>query len=815
MLKGVRIIDLTARHGMLCGQIMSDLGADVVQLEAPGGAAGRSRGPFLNNQACPENSLSWAAWSRGKRSVVLDLHSAEGVATLRDLLASADMVIEDCSSDERARLGLGEAELGALNSRLIHVCITPYGLTGPKADWAFCDLTVLAAGGPLAVTGDSDRPPVRISVPQAFLHAAADAAVGALIALHHLRRTGIGQRVEVSAQESVTSTTQSNIIAEAIGDSQSVRRSGGGSIAGIPTRTIWPAADGYVAITHNFGALAGAATKRLMDVIHNAGFCDEATRDQDWQTYGLKLAQGRVSRESFEELKACIARFTASRTKAELLELALERKLLIAPVATISEMMSSDQALARGSFFRPADGGHLSGLRYPGPFARFAKSPLQLKRGAPSIGEHTAEILAELASSPRKQAPVTAAGQSSDLPLEGIRILDLSWAYSGPAATRMLGDYGATVVKVESSKRMDPSRSVRPFANGDMDPESAAVFHNLNAGKKLVSLDLTAPETTQVFLDLVRWADVICESFAPGVMTKLGFDYEALRAINPNVIMLSTSLMGNSGPLATFAGFGNLAAAITGFVEITGWPDRAPAGPYMAYTDYIGPRYIAAALLAAIAHREATGEGQHIELAQAETAMHFLAPALLDFDANAHDTSRVGNDDPEMVPHGVFPGLTADTWIAVACVTDEQWRTLCNLIGTIAEQGSRWDRLADRLKHREAISGLLKRWSEQRTVEESEQILQAAGVAASVVRNSRELLYDPQLLHAGHFSPAKRELGGRDAIIERTTPRLSRTPPRIDRTAPYFNRDLDFVLSRILEYDGEKISNLIMSGALE
>jgi benzylsuccinate CoA-transferase BbsF subunit len=201
------------------------------------------------------------------------------------------------------------------------------------------------------------------------------------------------------------------------------------------------------------------------------------------------------------------------------------------------------------------------------------------------------------------------------------------WVMAGPAGTRMLADYGPQIVRLESTRYIDTARTLAPFHANQPGPESSGLFQNLNTGKRMLTLDVRTPAGRAVALDLVRWADVVTESFAPGRMRALGLDYETLRQVNPRLVMLSTCLMGQTGPRAGFAGYGNLAAAISGFSNLGGWPDRAPAGPFSAYTDYVSPRFIALAILAALEHRRRTGEGQYIDCSQAECSLHFLGPA--------------------------------------------------------------------------------------------------------------------------------------------------------------------------------------------
>ena len=246
------------------------------------------------------------------------------------------------------------------------------------------------------------------------------------------------------------------------------------------------------------------------------------------------------------------------------------------------------------------------------------------------------------------------------LPLEDIKVLDFMWALAGPGTTRTLADYGATVVRIESANRVDGARTVGPFKNNQPAHDGSGLFGTYNAGKLGLGLDLSKPEAREVVLDLVRWADVVCESFSPKAMRAWRLDYDALRVVKPDLIMLSSCLMGQTGPLSGFVGFGTMAAAVSGFYNLCGWPDRPPSGPFGAYTDYVAPRFGAVAILAALDYRKRTGKGQYIDQSQAESALHFLAPALLDCAANGRMSQGLGNDDPNYAPHGVYPALGND-----------------------------------------------------------------------------------------------------------------------------------------------------------
>lgn len=398
--------------------------------------------------------------------------------------------------------------------------------------------------------------------------------------------------------------------------------------------------------------------------------------------------------------------------------------------------------------------------------------------------------------------------------LADVKILDLMWAIAGPAATRMLADYGATVVRVESTTRTDICRTVAPFHELPPESESAVLFHNMNAGKHMITLDLASEAGRAVFLDLVRWADVVTEAYTAGTMDALGLGYEALRVVNPSLVMLSTCLMGQTGPLAKYAGFGNLAHSITGFGGLCGWPDRAPAGPFGAYTDYIAPRFSAATILAALDHRRRTGEGQHIDLAQAEASLHFLAPAILDYTVNGRVEAAVGNADPDAAPHGVYPAAGDDRWIALAIRDDAQFAALASVLGDPALAADpRFATAVARRANADALDALVAAWTGTQDPHAAEAALQEVGVPAAVLATSEDLCRDPQLAHREHVQQVTHPTYG-TTPIEGSRFRLSRTPAVKHEAAPTLGRDNDQVLREILGYDEERVTELVIAGAL-
>jgi crotonobetainyl-CoA:carnitine CoA-transferase CaiB-like acyl-CoA transferase len=804
MFGGCRVLDLTDDRGHLAAFMLASLGADVVLIEPPGGSPARRIGPFAGGDHDPERSLTFWGWNRGKRSVVLDVTTPQGAAQLLRLSHDVDVVFES------GAVPVDLAAMRAANPRLVTVSISPFGSTGPKADWPATDLTVLAAGCQLAMTGDSDRPPVRTAVPQAFLHASSDAAAGAMVALTERNTSGLGQHVDISAQRSVLQATQSYVLAAPLGGTQAQRMSGGVRTLGLDIQLVWPCKDGFVSVTFLFGSSMGPFTKRFMGWVHEEGYCDEATRDKDWLDYANLLYEGKEPVAEYDRVKHVVGEFCMSKTKAELLEAARSRILLIAPVATPDEVVHSAQFEAR-DFWDHVDDDVIAARPFlaPGTFFRSTLTrPASLGR-APRLGEHTNEVLAAIP--PERRAAPAASTKPRRLPLEGVKVLDLTWAMAGPACTRAMADFGATVIRVESTTHLDVARTIGPLRDDLPGVDASGLLFNMSTGKRGISLDLTTPEARAVLDDLVRWCDVLVESFSPRGREALHLDYTRLAKLNPTMIMMSTCLFGQTGPLQRYAGFGTMGASLCGFFHLTGWPDRPPCGPFGAYSDYPSPRFAFAALLWAMDHKHATGEGQYIDFAQAEACAHFLSPALLDYSINGVVDDRAGNVDTVMTPHAVYRSAGDDEWIAVACRHDADWSALAGVIGR--------DDLAtlavDARRARSAeLDALIEAWTAVRTPDQAQGELVAAGVPAHAVQNSVECAADAQLLHQEHFVTVPHSEHG-NVIVESNRASLSATPASVAGAPPLLGQDTVDVLTGVLGYDDDRLGELFAAGALE
>jgi crotonobetainyl-CoA:carnitine CoA-transferase CaiB-like acyl-CoA transferase len=816
MLSNYRVLDLTDGGSLICGQILGDLGADVIVVEPPEGATVRHSGWYADDDHDPDKSLDWWALNRNKRGITLNLESDAGREQLWELARHSDVIVESFGPGGMEARGLGYEEMSRANPGLVMVSITPFGLEGPKAQWAASDLTVMASSGAHLMTGDDDRPPCVVSVPQAFLHAGAEAAVGALVALAGREKTGAGQRVDVSAQVAAMMATQATVLEHGWGAQVTQRMSGGVKFGGIPLRFINPAKDGYVSVTFLFGSAIGPFSRRLMEVMCEDGVVDEATRDKDWINYTGLILSGQEPVSEFLRCLDAIGDFTKKHTKEELFKLGMERGLLIVPVAEVNEVVDSPQLAARDYWHQVEHEELGRTVTYPGGFAQLSATPITTRRRPPRVGEHNEEVAAEA----RSRGPVVAGGATNgsraELPLAGLKVVDFMWVVAGPWSTRYLADFGATVVRVESSTRVDTIRTIGPFKDGVPGPERSGAHATVNSGKYGLSLKLNSEEGRKVALKLVEWADVVTESYTPGAMARLGLDYESVRKVNPNVIMISSCLNGQTGPFATLAGFGTMGAQIAGFGDLAGWPDRAPAGPAGAYTDYIAPKFEAAALLAALEHRRRTGEGQYIDFSQAEASAHFISSAILDYTVNGRVQSRRGNRSLAYAPHGVYPVAGEDRWVAIAVTSEQQWTQLVSAMGHAEWTGdSRFSSVESRRANEEALNELIAEWTRTRSADDVEMALQGARVPVHRVASSADAFADPGIASRGHLVTVEHpELG--PVPIEAPRFILSATPAGTPAwPGPVYGQHNDEVLRGILGMDDEEIVELIAAGALE
>jgi benzylsuccinate CoA-transferase BbsF subunit len=392
--------------------------------------------------------------------------------------------------------------------------------------------------------------------------------------------------------------------------------------------------------------------------------------------------------------------------------------------------------------------------------------------------------------------------------LEGLKVLDFTWAIAGPLVTKCLADYGAKVIRIETIEHPCFLRTSAPFKNGQS-VDHSAYFAYFNSNKLSMALNLKSPLGLRVAKKLADWADIVVVNYVPGVMNRLGLDYETLRQTNPDLIMCSTSGFGETGPMGATPMSGNTLVAITGFNVFSGWPGRDCVQPFGPVNDFIAPYFCLCAIMAALRYRNKTGEGQFIDISQMEAGLQFVEPGILDYTANGRLPENVGNTSPYAVPHGVYPCLS-DRWCAIAVFSDAEWKSLCALMGNpVLADNPKFDTFLNRKRNEEELNVVVGQWTKKQTPERIMNLLQAAGIQAGVVQSAKDVCEDPHLKERNQFWIMDHpEIGeclhlGEPAI-------LSETPAQGRMPAPCLGEHTEFVATEILDLSSDELVKLLI-----
>ena len=398
----------------------------------------------------------------------------------------------------------------------------------------------------------------------------------------------------------------------------------------------------------------------------------------------------------------------------------------------------------------------------------------------------------------------------SNLPLRGLRVADFCWIGAGSYTTKIFGDLGADVIKIESSTRLDSLRLAGPYKDGKPGVNRSGYFADRNTSKRGITVDMKHPRALAVMRKLIAKSDIVANNFAAGVMEKFGLGPQDCAAIRPDIIYLAMSMQGSQGPQHDFRGTGSSIAALTGIQALSGLPGRVPAGTGTNYPDHLpNPCHAAFALLAALRHRRRTGQGQYIDFAQTEPMLSLLGPTFLDLTVNGRLQERRGNDHPWAAPHGVYPAAGNDRWIAITVMDDAQWTALVACMGRPAwALEERWQTQPQRYRDRAELDQLLAAWTSAQDAQELMLKLQAAGVPAGAVQDAHDVTrVDPQLAHRAHWVRLPHaEMG--ESLYNNLPFRLSRTPVRPQRPAPLLGEHTREVLHDLLEISDAEIDEL-------
>lgn len=398
-------------------------------------------------------------------------------------------------------------------------------------------------------------------------------------------------------------------------------------------------------------------------------------------------------------------------------------------------------------------------------------------------------------------------------PLKGLKYLDLGWIVVEPLAAKYLADWGATVVRLETHARPDILRVMMPFKDGISGIDRGSWWNQSNSSKLGISLNLNKPKAKEIIWKLIMWADAMGQGYAPGMVKRWGFDYETVSKVRPDIVYLSTSQMGQTGPKAAIAGWGWMSTAVAGIPEITGWPDRGPSPPQGAYSDFYSPRFESTTVLAALEYKRRTGKGQHVEQSQMETSTLFMAPAVMDYRINGRVMNRNGNRLSYAAPHGAYRCQGNDRWCAIGVFTEEEWKGFCLVIGEPGwTKDPKFATLAGRKENEDELERLVEEWTILHTAEQVEEMMQRVGVAANVVENCQDLFEDPQLKHRNYWRYFKHSVIGLHAY--QTYGFLMSKSPDGMFTAPALGEHNEYVFKEILHLSDDDIAEALIEGAI-
>ncbi|MDO8670092.1 MAG: CoA transferase [Dehalococcoidia bacterium] len=395
------------------------------------------------------------------------------------------------------------------------------------------------------------------------------------------------------------------------------------------------------------------------------------------------------------------------------------------------------------------------------------------------------------------------------LPLEGIRVIDFGWVWAGPVLGQHLADFGAEVIKIESRKRIDLARST-PSISPDLEPgpEVCSMFHNFNRNKLSLTVDLSHPEGVKLVRQLVRVSDIAVENFSPRVLAKFGLAYDDLRLVKPDIIMATLYAAGSYGPLKDIVTYGPSLSALAGLDGLVGYADGRVLGMQTAYADPTAGTIGVFAVLAALLHRELTGEGQYIDMSQWEATSALLGEAIMDYTMNGTVHGPSGNRHRHMVPHGCYPCDGKDAWITVAVDSEVEWRSLCQVMGD--PEWSKDERFADgyrRLNNREELDARIADWTRGFSKMSLQERLQAEGVAAMAVFNVEDRYCNPHWQSREVHVPLPHPFVPDDAVYGIGW-KLSETPGSLRRHAPLLGEHNEYILCDLLGMDKNTLDRL-------
>jgi crotonobetainyl-CoA:carnitine CoA-transferase CaiB-like acyl-CoA transferase len=745
-LDGIRVVEVSTSLGAYCGRLLADLGADVVKVEMPSGDRLRYRPPFAYGRADPDTSLNFAYYHANKRSVVVDYQDRSCVGQLASLAKEADVLLLTPTPDHQlAGVDVAAMTVGWARPDAIVCFITPFGLTGPYRSWRSTHLTSAALSGLMYQQGPVEGPPVVIPGEQYYNHTGTHAAVAVVAALRERHRLG-GQSLDISAHEVLTQSYNDLYIYTSADDVSRRRPEVTNSSVGV-----WLCADGPVQVV-------ASTDKHWFALVDLLGSPPELA-DPAWSHPIVRFPHE-------ERIAKVMTPIIASMKREDFVSKGQELGLPCALVNTVGEFTDDPQPTGRGFFvsqFAPGIGKILC----PGtPFLTSRPLARPYRRPAPALGEAQVDEVTRRWASDRSFSRRPG-------PLSNVRILSFGTAYSGALAATALAELGADVVKIESPNRPDNTRRLsRPAALVVQEPSGAVtspMFASLNRSVRSVAVDMKEPGAVELVLRLTERCDVVIENFAPGVMARWGLTYEAMAAANAGLVVLSLTGFGQApGPRTHYLAYGSTVASFVGLARAWGYSSAT-------HFDYVAQAHGVLAVLAALAGRDATGSGMHIDLSEVEAAAAVMGPLVLDYTVNGDDAVPIGNQVPGSAFSEVVRCLGHDAWLAVEIEEHDDLPRLFAVLGLPepppGEEPSR------------ALREALCRWAAPLTPHEAMRKLQRAGVAAGAVQTSEDVYRDPQHWARGMFVEMDHPDMG---LLALSGPphRMSKTPAEVHGRTP-------------------------------
>jgi crotonobetainyl-CoA:carnitine CoA-transferase CaiB-like acyl-CoA transferase len=846
-LGSARVLEIGNELGEYCGKLLAGLGADVVRVEPPGGESTRTYGPFYHDEPHPDRSLYFWHYNLGKRSIELDLDTENGRAEFARLAETADVVIDSRPRGYLDERGLGYEQLRQTNPRLVYSRISPFGDTGPWADFEAGDMVHLALGGVMMNCGYDpdpfghyDTPPIAPQMWHAYHIVGEMAGMAILAALNYRLHSGTGQHISTTVHDAVSKNTETDLPDWVFLRQTHRRLTCRHSMVAATVPALSMAKDGRYLLPYRTYLKGNNAWNDTLALLK--GFGMEADLEDPKYVDGDGYSKDGLALMAAQTDKL-IARLPYSY---DLWRRAQAKRLPWAPVRKPEENVSDEHWAARDTFFEVYHPELDESFVYVG--AGWLCGQVDWSHGPrpPLVGEHTAVVLKEWVKPADEARPIAVPRSSTVLSargkpfaLSGVRVVDLSWMLASAGGGRFLSAFGAEVIKVEHESRWDGMRfgmgGCPPGGREERDratealptpafdtPNRGGSFMEINSGKLGVSLNLKNPQGLAVLRDMIRDADIVIEGFSPGTMARMGLGYGVLKELNPDIIYVQQSGFGEVGTYGNARAYGPTAQAITGLSDMSGLPEPyPPAGIGYSYLDWFGAYNVAVAMLAALYRRDVTGEGCHIDASQGEVGLYLTGTSVLDHTVNGRRWARYGNRSPykSAAPHGAYRTRGEDRWMALSCFTEEQWLAAVEGLGSPGwAADERFATLEARLAHQDELDALVEAETVTRDGFALMEELQARKVPAGVCQTAQDRYEsDPQLAHLGWLVELDQTDIGRWPVKELPST-LSETPAYIggphNRSGPSYGEDTATVLGTILGKSESEIVALRAAGAL-